>query len=131
LVVTVLLVDDFVDALEVWTLFLSAAGFTVATAANGVTGLAQARALRPDAIVLDLQMPGLSGPDLARALRADDATRHIPLIAATGYSRGHEAEARAAGVDSIVAKPCDPDALVAEIRRLVSARPATPPAAPA
>lgn len=122
--VTVLLVDDFVDALEVWTLFLSAAGFTVATAANGLAGLQQARTLRPDAIVLDLQMPGLSGPDLARALRADEATRHIPLIAATGYTRGHEAEARAAGVDSIVHKPCDPDALVAEIRRLVSARPA-------
>ena len=83
---TVLLVDDFVDALEVWTLFLSAAGFSVATAADGAAGLDKARTLRPDAIVMDLQMPGLSGPEVARALRADDATRDIPLIAATGHA---------------------------------------------
>lgn len=117
---TVLLVDDFVDALEVWMLFLSAAGFSVATAADGAAGLDKARTLRPDAIVMDLQMPGLSGAEVARALRADDATRDIPLIAATGHVRGEDA--RAAGFDSIVAKPCDPDALVAEIRRLVSGR---------
>lgn len=118
--VTVLLVDDFVDALEVWDLFLSAAGFTVATATDGAAGLSKARALRPDAIVMDLQMPGLSGADVARALRADETTRHIPLIAATGHARGHDDDARAAGFDSVVVKPCDPDALVAEIRRLVT-----------
>jgi two-component system cell cycle response regulator DivK len=114
---TVLLVDDFPDALEVWDLFLSAAGFTVVTATDGVDGLARARALRPDVIVLDLQMPGLSGTEVARALRADAATRHIPLIAATGHSPTSHDDARAAGFDSVIVKPCDPDVLVAEIRR--------------
>lgn len=118
---TVLLVDDFVDALEVWEMFLSAAGFTVHTATDGVSGLAQARSLRPDVIVMDLQMPGLSGADVARALRADASTRYIPLIAATGDSRTHPSDAHAAGFDSILVKPCDPDELVAEIRRLVPA----------
>lgn len=118
---TVLLVDDFVDALEVWALFLSAAGFSVATAASGTAGLDTARAIRPDAIVMDLQMPGLSGSDLMRALRADDATCDIPLIAATGHTRS--AVPGAAGFDSIVTKPCDPETLVAEIRRVVNARP--------
>lgn len=116
---TVLLVDDFVDALEVWEMFLSAAGFTVATATDGLTGLEKARALLPDVIVMDLQMPGLSGTEVARELRADAATRHIPLIAATGHSRTQLSDERAAGFDSIIVKPCDPDALVAEIRRLV------------
>ena len=118
---TVLLVDDYADALEVWELFLSAAGFTVGTATDGVDGLAKARQLRPDVIVMDLQMPGLSGAEVAQALRADAATRHIPLIAATGHSRTQLSDARAAGFDSILVKPCDPDDLVAEIRRLAGA----------
>lgn len=118
---TVLLVDDYADALEVWELFLSAAGFTVGTATDGVAGLEKARLLKPDVIVMDLQMPGLSGAEVAQALRADQATRHIPLIAATGHSRTQLSDARAAGFDSIIVKPCDPDDLVAEIRRLAGA----------
>ncbi len=119
--VHVLLVDDYADALEVWELFLSAAGFSVSTATDGVAGLAKARQTRPDVIVMDLQMPGLSGGEVAQALRADAATRHIPLIAATGHSRTSPADARAAGFDSLIVKPCDPDDLVAEIRRLAAA----------
>lgn len=125
---TVLLVDDFSDALEVWDLFLTTAGFTVVTATNGIDGLARAQALRPDVIVLDLQMPGLSGTEVARALRADAATRHIPLIAATGHSSMARDDARAQGFDSVIVKPCDPDGLVAEIRRVAAARPAAPAA---
>lgn len=120
---TVLLVDDFVDALEVWEMFLSAAGFTVLTATDGIAGLEMARTTRPDVVVLDLQMPGLSGAEVARALRDDDATRHIPLIAATGHSRTQLSDARAAGFDSVIVKPCDPDDLVAEIRRLAPSSP--------
>jgi two-component system, cell cycle response regulator DivK len=123
---TVLLVDDFSDALEVWDLFLTSAGFTVVTATNGIDGLAQAQALRPDVIVLDLQMPGLSGPEVARALRADAATRHIPLIAATGHSPTFDDDNRTEGFDSVIVKPCDPETLVAEIRRVAAARPAAP-----
>ncbi len=115
----VLLVDDFVDALEVWEMFLSASGFEVRTASDGRSGLEMARTLLPDIVVMDLQMPGLSGTEVAQALRADAATRHIPLIAATGHSRTQLSDARAAGFDSIVIKPCDPDDLVAEIRKLV------------
>lgn len=121
---TVLLVDDFADALEVWDLFLTTAGFTVVTATNGADGLAAAQALRPDVIVLDLLMPGLSGAEVARTLRADAATRHIPIIAATGQSPMFHDDPRADGFDSVIVKPCDPDALVAEIRRVAAASPA-------
>ncbi|MGE0813998.1 MAG: response regulator [Vicinamibacterales bacterium] len=119
---TVLLVDDFADAVEVWEMFLGAAGFTVVTAADGRSGLEKATALKPDVVVMDLQMPGLTGAEVARALRGDPATRHIPLIAVTGHSRVHLGDAQADGFDSLIVKPCDPDDLVAEIRRL--ARPA-------
>lgn len=116
---TVLLVDDFADALEVWEIFLRASGFRVLSAADGVAGLELARRERPDVIVMDLQMPGLSGAEVARLLRADDETRHIPLIASTGRARMSLDEARQAGFDSLLVKPCDPDQVVAEIRRLL------------
>lgn len=120
-VATVLLIDDFPDALEVWEIFLTAAGFRVLSAEDGAAGLDLARRERPDVVVMDLQMPGLSGTEVAKQLRADDETRSIPLIASTGRARMSTQDARDAGFDSLLVKPCDPDDVVAEIRRLLPA----------
>jgi CheY-like chemotaxis protein len=125
---TVLIVDDYADALDVWELYLRAAGFEVTTAATGPQALERATIELPDLVVMDLELPGLSGYEVAQKLRASAKTRHIPLIAATGYSHGEQLnQARKSGFDAIIIKPCDPDALVVEIRRLLlssSARPA-------
>jgi CheY-like chemotaxis protein len=119
---TILLVDDYPDALDVWELYLRAEGFRVLTAANGHDALARATAEMPDMVVMDLQLPDLSGFEVARELRSRPATHHIPLIAATGYSHAVHDEARQSGFDSLIVKPCDPDTLVAEIRRLLGGR---------
>ena len=117
---TILVVDDYADALDVWRLYLGVEGFAVLTAADGHEALARATAEVPDLVVMDLKLPGLSGFDVARRLRGQPATRHIPLIAATGYSHiAHLDEARAIGFDAVILKPCDPALLVAEIRRLL------------
>ncbi len=116
----ILVVDDYPDTLDVWSVSLRAAGFEVVTAVDGLTALTMAETLVPDVVVLDLELPGRSGYDVATLLRRNPATRHIPLIAATGFS--HEAQlarARRAGFDVIVIKPCDPDELIAHIRRLL------------
>lgn len=119
----VLIVDDYPDAIEVWELYLTSEGFEVLTAANGQVALDTAIAARPDLVVMDLELPGLSGYEVARRLRAADATCGIPLIAATGCSHDTQlAEARAIGFDAILVKPCDPGELVGEIRRLIAAR---------
>jgi CheY-like chemotaxis protein len=124
----VLIVDDYPDAIEVWELYLRSEGFEVLTAANGHVALDTALAAMPDLVVMDLELPGLSGYEVARRLRAADGTRHIPLIAATGCSHDAQlAEARAVGFDAILIKPCDPGELVDEIRRLIAARPAAAP----
>ena len=116
----ILIVDDYPDALEVWALFLGAEGFEVLTAANGHEALAHAVSARPDMVVMDIQLPGLSGLEVARELRRSPSTRHIPLIAATGLSHTTQiAEARSAGFDAVLVKPCSPDVLIAEIRRLL------------
>jgi CheY-like chemotaxis protein len=120
---TILVVDDYVDALQVWGMYLRSAGFNVLTAEDGPAALEQAMSHQPDIIVLDLDLPGLSGFDVARTLRADDRTRRIPLIAATGYSQTRQLDAALqCGIDAVVVKPCEPDSLVAEIKRLLPER---------
>jgi two-component system, cell cycle response regulator DivK len=116
----ILIVDDYADALDMWALYLRALGYRVSTAADGAAAIAQAERLLPDLIVLDLELPSVSGFDVARRLRANPETQFIPLIAATGYSHMKQLDrARAAGFDQIVIKPCDPDRLVEEIERLL------------
>ena len=117
----ILVVDDYPDTLDVWSVSLRAAGFDVATAVDGFEAIALAEALLPDLVVLDLELPGRSGYEVAALLRRNPATRHIPLIAATGFS--HEAQlerARRVGFDVIMIKPCDPEELIAHIERLIA-----------
>jgi CheY-like chemotaxis protein len=116
----ILLVDDYPDALEIWGLYLRALGYDVETAEDGLQAVEQAHRVSPDAIVLDLELPGISGFEVASRLRQSDDTREIPLIAATGYSHVKQInQAREAGFDSVMVKPCEPAALVAEIERLL------------
>jgi len=116
----ILIVDDYPDALDIWALYLRSMGYRVSTANDGATAIAQAEHLLPDLIVLDLELPRISGFEAAKHLRANPDTQAIPLIAATGYSHLRQLDrAREAGFDQVVVKPCDPDLLVEEIERLL------------
>ena len=116
----ILIVDDYPDALDIWAIFLRSCGYQVSTAADGPSAIEQAERLLPDLIVLDLELPHVSGFDVARRLRSNPDTHSIPMIAATGYSHITQLDcARAAGFDQIVIKPCDPDTLIEEIERLL------------
>jgi len=118
----ILLVDDYPDALEIWGLYLRSMGYDVIEADDGLKAIAQAHAHKPDLIILDLELPGITGFEAAVRLRKSPETRDIPLIAATGYSHLKQLnQARASGFDSIIVKPCEPAALVAEIERLLQA----------
>lgn len=124
----VLIVDDYPDALDVWELYLRSAGFSVLTAADGPSALDTATRERPDVVVMDIELPGMSGFEVARALRAGADTRHIPLIAASGYSHDQQlADARHTGFDAVIVKPCDPGMLVQTIRRLLEPTSGGPP----
>lgn len=116
----ILIVDDYPDALEIWGLYLRSLGYEVETAADGLSAVEQAHIHLPDIIVLDLELPGITGFEAAVRLRHAPDTKDIPLIAATGYSHVKQLnQARQSGFDSIVVKPCEPAALVAEIERLL------------
>lgn len=113
----VLVVDDYDDARELYAESLLLEGFRVAEARTGVEAVAQARALAPDVILMDLSLPGIDGWEATRRLKADVATRGIPVVAITGHAPAHAAErSRAAGCDRLLIKPALPDQVIAEVR---------------
>ena len=116
----VLVVEDYQDAREMYAAYLQFSGFAVAEAANGVEAIEKTHELLPDIVLMDLALPRMDGWDATRRLKNDPRTRHIPIVALTGHAlAGHAEGAREAGCDAFVTKPCLPDALVAEIRRLL------------
>ena len=117
----VLVGDDFQDNREMYAEYLAFSGFRVIQAANGKEALDQAFANRPDIIIMDLSLPVMDGWEATRRLKADQRTNAIPVVALTGHAmQGHSKGAIEAGCDSFVAKPCLPDQLVAEIRKMLS-----------
>jgi two-component system cell cycle response regulator DivK len=118
----ILVVDDYQDAREMYAEYLQFSGFRVAEARNGNEAVEQAFALKPDLILMDLSLPGMDGWEATRRLKADEGTRHIPIVALTGHALAGASEgAKRAGCDSFVTKPCLPDDLVVEVRRMLNA----------
>jgi two-component system cell cycle response regulator DivK len=123
----VLVVEDYQDAREMYAAYLQFSGYRVAEAANGLEALEKTRELMPDIILLDLALPKMDGWEATRRLKADERTRHIPIVALTGHAlAGHAEGARQAGCDAFVTKPCLPDALVTEIQRMLAVRRSEP-----
>jgi two-component system cell cycle response regulator DivK len=119
----VLVVEDYQDAREMYAAYLQFSGYRVAEATNGIEAIERANALLPDIILMDLALPKMDGWEATRRLKLDEKTKHIPIVALTGHAlAGHAEGARQAGCDSFVTKPCLPDALVAEIKRMLASR---------
>ncbi len=120
----VLIVDDVPDNLSVLHDALDEAGFTVLVAINGDSALARARQSLPDIILLDAMMPGMDGFEVARRLKADFSTRHIPIIFMTGLTETeHVVAAFNAGGSDYVTKPVRTGEVIARINsHLASAR---------
>jgi two-component system cell cycle response regulator DivK len=120
----VLVVEDYPDAREMYSAYLQFSGFEVAEATNGLEAIEMAETLMPDIILMDLALPRMDGWEATRHLKANTRTHHIPVVALTGHAlAGHAEGAREAGCDAFVTKPCLPDALVAEIKRLLEPPP--------
>jgi CheY-like chemotaxis protein len=116
----VLVVDDFADNREMYSEYLGYSGYEVIEARNGREAIDAAQERMPDIIIMDLSLPVMDGWEATRQLKADERTRRIPVVALTGHAlAGHSKGAREAGCDSFLAKPCLPDQLVAEIRRML------------
>jgi two-component system, OmpR family, phosphate regulon response regulator PhoB len=115
---TILLVEDDPDIRELVAYKLSRGGFEVIEAADGLAALQAARTRPPDAVILDMGLPRLSGIEVCRELRAAPATAAVPIIMLTGAVRLQELEqAYAAGASDYLVKPFSPR----ELQRRVEA----------
>ncbi len=102
----VLVIEDNPANMTLATFLLQSAGHTVLAATDAETGLTLARGEQPDLILMDIQLPGMDGLEATALLKADEATRDIPVIALTALAmKGDEARIRAAGCDGYIGKP--------------------------
>ena len=124
----ILVVDDNQDAAETVALVLRDMGYEVRTAHDGLAALAVLDEFVPELAMLDIGLPLMDGYELASRLQADGRTRHIPLIAVTGYGAESDlARALQAGFLERLVKPVATPQLLQTIRRLLAAKPLTPP----
>jgi two-component system response regulator MtrA len=117
---TVLLCDDEEVLRRLVRATLQTDDYRIEEAADGEEALARARSLRPDLIILDMMMPGLSGLEVLRELRADPAFANTPVIMLTARARpADQEEAAAAGADRYLAKPFSPLELIGVVEKLL------------
>lgn len=118
---TVLLVEDNEMNRDMLSRRLLRRGYAVITAVDGVEGVTQAREQTPDLILMDMSLPRKDGWTAVRELKADPATRHIPIIAQTAHAMSDDRrKCLEAGCDDYMAKPVEFQTLIAKIERLVT-----------
>ncbi len=118
----VLLIEDEANILEALRFILERDGWTVLTHANGATALERIREARPDAVVLDVMLPGCSGFDVLRAMRADPELAAIPVLILTAKGQQRDRErAESYGASRFMAKPFANSELVAALNEMVPA----------
>ena len=114
---TILIVEDNPTNMKLSMFVLESADYTVITATDAAIGLTLAREKSPDLILMDIQLPGMDGLEATALLKADAATRAIPVVALTALAmKGDEERIRAAGCDGYIAKPLDYKELLATVK---------------
>ena len=115
---TILIIEDNEQNRYLATFMLEQRGYVIHAADDGPKGIALARTLRPTLILLDIQLPGMDGYAVARALRSDAHTATTPIVAVTSYAMmGDREQALAAGCDGYIEKPVNPETFVSEVER--------------
>ena len=116
----ILVIEDQEDNRKIVRDLLTSVGYELCEATNGEEGVTMAEAWRPDLILLDIQLPGIDGYEVARRIKGNPALEKTPIIAVTSYAlSGDDVKAYAAGCDGYVTKPFSPRALLAKIREYV------------
>jgi CheY-like chemotaxis protein len=117
-----IVVEDHADTREGYVEFLGFGGISVLSASGADELRALLATRRPDAIVMDLHLPRVDGWTLIREIKADESTRRIPVLVVSAYVRDVDREdAFRAGADAFIPKPCDPELVITELKRLMAA----------
>jgi two-component system, cell cycle response regulator DivK len=116
----ILLIEDNEQNRYLLTFLLEQRGHEVVPAESGSLGLELAAKVSPDLILLDIQLPGMDGYAVARALKSDPRLKSIPIVAVTSYAMvGDREKVLAAGAEGYIEKPIDPETFVPEVERFL------------
>ncbi len=122
----ILLVEDNEMNRDMLSRRLMRKGFEVAIAIDGLQGVDKTRTENPDLVLMDLSLPEIDGWEAIRRLKADEATKPIPIIALTAHAMtGDREKALAAGADDYDSKPIEFERLLGKMEALMKARPAS------
>ena len=117
---TILYVEDNAVNRRLVRDLLQHTAYTLVEADDGEAGVAKALELKPDLILMDIQLPKISGLEATRRLRAETATANTPIIAITSFAlSGDDQKAKEAGATAYMAKPYSPRDLLALIRKIL------------
>lgn len=118
---TILIVEDNELNMKLFRDLLEAQGYGVLQTRDGMQALDLARAERPDLIVMDIQLPQVSGLEVTKWIKADDDLKHIPVIAVTAFAmKGDEEKIREGGCEAYVAKPISVNDFLATIKKFLN-----------
>lgn len=116
----ILVIEDNPESLELMTYLLQSFGHATLTAVDGEAGLMLAGNEKPDLVVCDIQLPGLDGDAVARAVKADRSLKDTVLVAVTALAMvGDREQMLAAGFHGYIPKPIDPETFVAQVEDLL------------
>ena len=117
---TILYVEDNESNRKIVRQLLAKTSYSLVEAMDGEAGVAAALAAPPDLILMDIQLPKMSGLEATRQLRGDARTAGVPIIVVTSFAlSGDDQKAKAAGATAYLAKPYSPRELLAKIRAIV------------
>ena len=117
---TVLIVEDNELNMKLFHDLLSAHGYATLQTRDGMEALALARQHRPDLILMDIQLPEVSGLEVTRWLKEDETLRHIPVVAVTAFAmKGDEEKMRDGGCEAYLAKPISVTKFLDTVRRFI------------
>jgi two-component system cell cycle response regulator DivK len=117
---TVLIVEDNELNMKLFNDLLAAHGYRTIQTRNGIEALELARKYRPDLILMDIQLPEVSGLEVTRWLKDDDSLCHIPVVAVTAFAmRGDEERIRSGGCEAYISKPISVLSFLDTVRRFI------------
>jgi two-component system, cell cycle response regulator DivK len=119
---TVLIVEDNELNMKLFHDLLEAHGYAPLATRNGIEALDLARKHRPDLILMDIQLPEVSGLEVTKQLKDDDELRHIPVVAVTAFAmKGDEERILAGGCEAYLSKPISVSKFIETVRRFLEA----------
>ena len=120
MVKTVLIVEDNELNMKLFHDLLQAQGYETLQTGEGLAALALARAHKPDLILMDIQLPAISGLEVTRWLKEDEGLAHIPVVAVTAFAmKGDEERIREGGCEAYIAKPIAVSHFLDTVRRFL------------